>query len=308
MIPVDARIIELPRLGEAKMFKRILVPLDGSALSEKVLPIARQLADSFGSDIDLVYIIPTPADEIPEELTGQAIRDGEGYLKEMAESLSADVDKNRIGYSVQVGHPASKIIEQSETKEETLILMSTHGYTGLQRLLLGSVAGKVVQAAATPVLLIPAATKSPEGGPVEFKRVIMPLDGSKIAESVVPYVVSLCKMLDLELIVLRSYHPNFPGSSVRMHDVSKIVHDSAENYVKEKVKQLKNEGLERVSHKVLRGLAAQQINDYVLKTPNSITAMCTHGRHGVGRWMLGSVTNNVIHSSEWPVLVIRGTD
>ncbi len=307
MIPTDAWIIEIPRPGEAKMFKRILVPLDGSGLSERVLPIARQLAGSFGSSIHLVYVIPTPADEIPEEITAQAARDGEDYLKEMAESLSADVDKNRIGYSVQVGHPASRIIEQSESQEGTLILMSTHGYTGFQRLLLGSVAGQVVQATTTPVLLIPAEAKSPDSL-IEFKRIIVPLDGSKIAECVLPYVVGLCKMLDMELIVLRSYHPNFPGSSVRMHDVSQIVHDSAENYVKEKVKQLKSEGLEKVSHKVVRGLTAQQINDFALESPNSITAMCTHGRHGIGRWMLGSVTNNVIQSSEGPVLVIRGTD
>jgi len=290
------------------MFKRILVPLDGSALSERVLPIVGQLAGSFGSSIDLVYVIPTPADEIPEEITAQAAKDGDDYLKEMADSLSADVDQSKIGYSVQVGHPATKIIEQSESQKDTLILMSTHGYTGLQRLLLGSVAGKVAQAAPTPVLLIPAEAKSPEGNLVEFKRVIVPLDGSKVAECVLPYVVSLCKALDMELIVLRSYHPNFPGSSVRMHDVSQIVHDSAENYVKEKVKQLKSEGLKKVSHKVVRGLAAQQINDFALETPNSLTAMCTHGRHGIGRWMLGSVTNNVIHSSERPVLVIRGTD
>jgi len=290
------------------MFNRILVPLDGSALSERVLPIARQLAGSFGSSIDLVYVIPTPADEIPEEITAQAARDGDDYLKEMAESLSADVDERKIGYSVQVGHPATKIIEQSEIQKDTLVLMSTHGYTGLQRLLLGSVAGKVVQAAATPVLLIPAEAKSPDGNLVEFRRVIVPLDGSKVAECVLPYVVSLCKTLDMELIVLRSYHPNFPGSSIRMHDVSQIVHDSAENYVKEKVKQLKTEGLKKVSYKVMRGLAAQQINDFALETPNSLIAMCTHGRHGIGRWMLGSVTNNVIQSSEEPVLVIRGKD
>lgn len=292
------------------MYKRILVPLDGSALSERVLPIARRLARAFGASIDLFYAIQAPSEEIsegiPEEITSQAKKDGEEYLERMANSLSTDSEEMRIGYSVQAGYPASMIIELSESQRETLIVMSTHGYSGLQLLLLGSVASKVVQAAKTPVLLIPAGAKNPEGDLVEFKRIIVPLDGSRLAECSLPYVVDLCKILEMELILVRSYHPNFPGSSIRMHDVSQIVHDSAENYVREKARQLESEGLKKVSYKVLRGLPAAQITDFAIETPNSLTAMCTHGRHGIGRWMLGSVTNAVINSSEEPVLVIRG--
>ncbi len=290
------------------MYKKILVPLDGSALSERVLPIANLLASSLGSSIELVFAIPTPAEGIPEEIKSLARQDGDDYLKKIVNTLSKENGKTAISYSVQTGHPASMIIERAESTDETLILMSSHGYSGIQRLLLGSVAGKVVQATNTPTLLIPANAKNPEGDLVEFKRMIVPLDGSKLAECVLTHAVELCKSLDMELILVRSYNPNFPGSSIRMHDVSKIVHDSAENYIKEKVQELKNKGLKKVSYKVFRGRPTEQITDFAIETSNSLTAMCTHGRNGIGRWMLGSVTNAVIHCSEEPVLVIRGVD
>lgn len=290
------------------MYKRILVPLDGSVLSERVLPLARQLAQSFGSIIDLIYVVQQPSEEISEEVTPQDEENGNDYLGKIAKSISADIEGIKAEYSVQTGYPASMIIEQAESQDKTLILMSTHGYSGLQRLLLGSVAGKVVQASKTPVLLVPAGAQNAEGQLVEFKRVIVPLDGSKLAECVLPFVINLCKLLDMELILVRAYHPNFPGSSIRMHDVSQIVHDSAENYVKEKVQQLQNKGLKKVSYKVLRGLPAEQITDFAIETENSLTAMSTHGRHGIGRWMLGSVTDAVIHCSEEPVLVFRGVE
>lgn len=290
------------------MFKKVLVPLDGSALSERVLPIAECLAEYFDSHIELVYVVPSAPENIPEGMAFQAREEGETYLKGIAENLSAKKAVGKVTGSALNGYPASIIIEQAESQDDTLILMSTHGYSGVQRLLLGSVAGKVVQAAKTPVLLVPAGAKNPKGELVEFERLIVPLDGSELAETILPYAISLCKTLDLELILARAYHPNFPGTSIRMHDVSKIVHDSAENYIKDKAEQLKKEGVKKVSYKVMKGLAAEEITDLAMETPNSVTALCTHGRHGISRWMLGSVTNAVIQGSEEPILVIRNTN
>jgi nucleotide-binding universal stress UspA family protein len=210
-----------------------------------------------------------------------------------------------VGYRVQTGYPAAMIIEQADSQDDTLILMSTHGYSGVQRLLLGSIAAKVVQAANAPLLLVPAAAKSPSGELVEFERLIVPLDGSELAESILPLAVNLCKTLDMELILVRSYHPSFPGTSIKSHDVSQIVHDAAESYIKDKFERLTKEGLKKVSYKLLRGNASEQITDFALETPNSVTVMCTHGRHGISRWVLGSVTSAVIQSSEEPILVIR---
>ena len=286
------------------MYKRILVPLDGSDLSESALPYARQLAKALNTVVDLVYAVPTNlGDEIPEHITIEAMQDGETYLQRIADTLPKEL---RPRYQVKMGHPAEVIVDEAELQEETLVVMATHGYDGLKRLMLGSIAHKVVQVAETPVLLIPVGAKSPEGGPVELSRAIVPLDGSPLAEHILPTVIELCKALDMELILTRAYNPTFPGSSIRMHDISKIVHDAADSYIKEKAAELTKLCGKDVEYKVLRGIPAEQITDFALQTPNSMTAMCTHGRHGPGRWLLGSVTDAVIRCSQEPVLVVRG--
>ncbi len=284
------------------MYRRILVPLDASVLAEQVLPHALLLADRFKAATDFVCAVEV--EDIPENVIAEAKKDRVEYLQRISATLPQGVEPRCI---VEQGSPAEVILEQAESGngDLTLIVMATHGYSGLQRWILGSVAHKVVQAAKTPVLLIPAGAKSPEGGPVEFDRVIVPLDGSEVAEHILPYAVALCKTLDLEMILLRAYNPRFPGSTIRMHEVSGIVHDAAESYLKKKIAELASSGLKKLSYEVLRGIPAEQITDFALETPNSITAMSTHGRHGVGRWVLGSVTDAVIHSSEEPVFVVR---
>ena len=289
------------------MFKRVLVPLDQSDLSERVLPIAQCLAEYFDSKIDLVYVVSNDGETLPDDVAEDIRKEAEVYLKGIVDSWSSGKKAVNVEATVLEGYPASMIIEQAESQDDTLILMSTHGYSGVQRLLLGSVAGKVVQAAQTPVLLVPAGAKNLEGELVEFKRLIIPLDGSELAETILPYAIKLCRTLDMELILVRAYHPSFPGSTVRMREVSKIVHDSAENYISDMAEKMRQEGLKQVSHKVLKGLPADQITDFAVQTPNSVTALCTHGRHGISRWMLGSVANAVIHCAEEPILVIRST-
>ena len=284
------------------MYARILVPLDGSPQSEQVLHHARNLAQTFKASIDLVSAVEKQPD-VPDSVAKDLEKECQDYLNGIASAFPAGLKPGRI---VETGRPAEVVIlEQAETRDATLIVMGTRGFSGLKRLILGSVAHKVVQAANTPVLLIPPDAKSPEGGPVEFERLIVPLDGSTLAEHILPHAVSAAKTLDMELILLRAYNPRFPGTTIRMHEVSQIVHDSAENYLKEKVSELQAEGLTKVSYKIVRGNPSEQITDFAIETPNSVTAMCTHGRHGVGRWLLGSVTHAVIQCMEEPVLVVR---
>ncbi len=286
------------------MYTRILVPLNGSELSERVLPHAQHLAQAFNAEIELVYAVAA-IEDIPDKVAAEVAKDADAYLQRIADSFPAGLKPK---YSVKTG-PAAEVIANQATKEEgTLVVMSTHGYTGPKRWMLGSVAHKVVQHVQAPVLLIPVRAKGPDGGLVEFKSLIAPLDGSSVAEHILQHVVSLCKILDMELILVRAYHPNFPGTSIRMYDIAKIVHDAAENYIEEKARQLQGEGLKKISYKVLRGVPSEQITDFALATPNSLTAMCTQGKHGLGRLELGSVTNAVIHSTEEPVLIIRGPE
>jgi len=282
------------------MFDHVLIPLDGSALAEQVLPYGQQVAEACGASIELIGAVERG--DLPEEAVGEVEHEQRAYLKRIAESLPAKFSPTWV---CRRGRPAEVIVDHAGENPTTLIAMATHGYSGIQRWALGSVAHKVVQAAAAPVLLLPTRATSPSGGPVEFERIIVPLDGSSLAEQILDHAVELYRCLDMELILVRAYNPSFPGSTIRMKEVSAIVREAAENYLKDMQQRLQAKGLKKVSYKALHGVPAEQITDFALETPNSLTAMCTHGRHGIGRWLLGSVTESVIHSSEEPVLVIR---
>ncbi len=288
------------------MYSKILVPLDGSVLSEQVLPYARYLARLFTAPIELIFATKVTSQEIPDKISLSIRQDGESYLQRIADSLTKD---QRPEITVVSGRPAEVIIAQAEAKAGTLVAMATHGYSGLQRWVVGGVAQKVVQCVATPVVLVPARAEHAADRTIEFDKVIVPLDGSDLGEYILPHVTQLCQELGMELILVRAYVPNFPGSSIRMHEVSEIVRESADNYVQDKVRQLKEEGLQKVTCKVLRGVPAEQITDLARATPNSLIAMCTHRRRSLGgRCVLGSVTSAVVHSSQEPVLIIRGPE
>jgi len=284
------------------MFNRVLIPLDGSPLSEQVIPYAVTIAQLFQCSVELICAVDD--EDLPAEAIAELEQSRKACLRRVANALAESLKP--VVHCVH-GHPAQVIVDEAERLPDTLITMATHGYSGMQRWLLGSVAHKVVQVVDCPVLLLPSGATSPSGGPVELERVIVPLDGSELAEQILPHVRQLSLALDMEVILVRAFNPSFPGSTVRMQEVSKIVHDAAEHYLQRITQQLRDQGLTTVSYKVLRGIPAEQITQFALDTPNSITAMCTHGRHGVGRWLLGSVTDAVIHSSEEPVLVIRSS-
>jgi nucleotide-binding universal stress UspA family protein len=286
------------------MYKRILVPLDGSALSEQALPYATYLAGLFNASIELLFAVKVTSREIPEAVRFEIRQDGERYLKGIAGSLPAGL---KPSCKVQPGRPAEAIVEEAEVVPETLVAMATHGYSGLQRWVLGGVAQKVTQCVSTPVLLVPARAEPAASDAIRIERFLVPLDGSATGEYILPHIVPLCKALDMELILLRVYVPNLPGSNIRMHAVARIVREAAEAYLQETVRRLQGEGMEKVSARVLRGVPAEQINDFARDTPHSLTAMCTHRRSVLGgRCVLGSVTSAVIHSSETPVLILRG--
>jgi nucleotide-binding universal stress UspA family protein len=282
------------------MFRHILIPLDGSALAEQVLPYARQIAEACGTGVELISAVH--GEDLPEDILAELEAERCAYLERVAAALP-----KRLGarWVCRRGIPAEVIVAHAGQDPDTLIAMASHGRSGMQRWLLGSVASKVIQAAETAVLLLPTGATSPNGGPVEFERMIVPLDGSALAEHVLGPAVDLCRCLDMELILVRAYNPSFPGATVRMQQVTEIVREAAEVYLAEVAERLAPAGLKDLSHQVLHGVPAERITRFALETPNSLTAMCTHGRHGVSRWLLGSVTDAVIHSAEEPVLVIR---
>jgi len=300
------------------MYTKMLIPLDGSRTAEKVLPFARVLAQTVKIPIELLGIVDLgvmvahiAADKARylDTLITQGERSSGVYLKAIAERLPG----LSVTCTVERGRPAEAIIERAAADKGTLITMATHGRSGINRWLLGSVAEKVLRGTANPLFLVRGNEEGTTDGSAAMRSIIVPLDGSELAESVLPTVVAVAKMLDLEVVLCRVYE--LPASAyygaedyLPNYDALKAqVQDEARSYLEQKVEALKAMGLARVSSVVLEGSGADEIIHFAQARPDSLVAMCTHGRSGVKRWVLGSVTEKVVRHSGDPVLVVRAT-
>lgn len=299
------------------MYTGMLVPLDGSKTAENVLPYGRLLARVFHIPVELVEVLDiakiathVPAEKTPhlDTLMTEHERNSAQYLNEIARSFS-DVD---INCTVERGRPENVIIEKAAADKTILVAMATHGRTGISRWLLGSIAEKVLRGGTNPLLLIRANKEAPTEGEAVLRSVIVPLDGSELAESVLPTAVKLARTLNLEMILFRAYElpaSAYYGKENYLPDYDELrnrVKEQAHEYLEKKIEAINAEGVQNVSFVLVEGPGPHEIIDYARKSPNALITMCTHGRSGVQRWVLGSVTEKVVRHSGDPVLVLRG--
>lgn len=281
------------------MYNRILVPLDGSTLAEQVLPYVRMLSASLKLPIVLLRVFSEVSEQYADPLYGRYLdavaesfrNRAMDYLHEVKRTLT-DLDAE-VTCIVHEGHSASWIVTEAEREAGTIIAMSTHGRSGITRWLLGSVTDKVLHTTTTPLLLVRPQDGDGTAPMPELTSVIVPLDGSPLAEQSLPHVAALAKAAGLNVILVRAE-----------------THDDAtfRSYLHEIQEQLHEQGVHSVEERMLHGHAAENIVDLAHESKNSMVAMTTHGRSGIGRWMMGSVTDRVVRHSGSPVLVIRSEE
>ena len=206
------------------------------------------------------------------------------------------------------------IVDRASRDPGTLITLATHGRSGAQRWLLGSVAQKVLQASINPLLLVRPSEETLSLGEVRLNTTILPLDGSHLAEKIFPHVIYLANRLKLQVVLIRTYTVPTTGyfmatgvSPPAIGELGEKIKGEATDYLQAKVEELQAEGIEKVSFVAVEGRGPEEIIDLARKTSNNLVAMSTHGRSGIGRWVLGSVTDRVVCYSGDPVLVIRPT-
>lgn len=299
------------------MFTRLLIPLDGSKTAEQVMPCARTFADRFKLPVELLAVVDvgtllTCVERARrfDKLVEQASRQSKAYL----ERISGRFVGSRVRRSVEQGSAAELIIEKAAADKTTLIAMTTHGRSGLNRWLLGSVAEKVLRATTNPLLLVRANPEGKASGEASFKSIVVPLDGSELAQTALPTVIRIAKKLGLEVFLSRAYsNPYSPFVSggghyaVNVDELMKGIRDQARNYLEAKIAELRKRGVEQISYLLQEGVAADEIVSVADHTPESLIVMCSHGRTGVKRWALGSVAETVVRHSSSPVVVIRST-
>ena len=286
---------------------RILVPLDGSRLAERVLPCATAISNTLLGELVLFRAVSIPADARkaldragiqPETLLDKLEAEADHYLRSVARRLVPD-SQTEIGHMVRRGQPAEAIVEVSRQADVGLIIMASRGHQSVTHRSDSSVAERVMQVAGVPVLMVysgRACAASEQSA--ACKRILLPLDGSKMAEKALKPAAALAQALGSELVLFEASVPFLFESSTR------AAKRMAQRYLKGVADRLKEQGV-RASIAVQAGPAAQTITQYARRNHIDLIAMYTHGRKGIARMALGSVADRVLRAGNTPVMMVR---
>ncbi len=291
------------------MIETILVPLDGSPESEAVLPVASEVAHRTGSTLVLLTSVYQPGGWGEFQFTVDLEREArlaQQYLD------ARKVELERDGLIVEAlavsGPPAQAVIDYGVARPADLVTMSTHGRSGAIRWAFGSVADQVIHGSHTPLLLVrshkPAATLPPA-----FRKIFVPYDGSRLSESALPFIQEFARAFEAPIVLFRALFP--PASSdpgfeapIANDRLWTDLRELAERQLGELSEELGKAGL-KVSTAVKFGPTVDEIVQAAKGEQADLIAMSTHGRSGVGRWIMGSVADAVVRRSDLPVLLVR---
>jgi len=274
---------------------RILVPLDGSDLSEAILPLVGGGEHAWGAEVLLVRTVGAESSAGPT-----AESEALAYLAARAQTLERG--GLRVRCEVWHGDPSQTIVNAAARGGVSLIAMTTHGRRGWDRLRFGSVAESVVGKAPVPVLLVRGHVRWPADRP---PRILVPLDGSELSAAIVPVVAGLGRPLHaviellhvLEAMPLAGY-PDFALSLAGEGSGG----GAAREYLERAAAPLAAEAV-KVECVVLEGPVVTMITRHAADTGADLVAMSTHGRSGMARLLVGSVAQQVLRTADVPILL-----
>lgn len=297
------------------MFKRILVPLDGSELAERALGPALAVAKHYQAEL-LLLNAPMIAPALTAVVHSYDIPAFDMNMKQMhleaEQYLTYKRDTLRhegvvVRKVVQEGDPATVIVDTAADQNADLIVMSTHGYTGLERWVMGSTAERVLQSAPCPVLIL--RSRRP------IQQMAITLDGSELAEQALPPGLALASAFSAEVTLLRVKEPYHKPDPDLIHQLEQMepglgqhmvddFYANVDNYI-ERIRVENQEAHPHIEALSLVGPAAPSITDYLQTNEVDLVVMATHGRTGLGRWLYGSVTQKLLRNMPCAMLVVR---
>jgi len=314
------------------MFQRILVPLDGSVRAEHAILIAKRIARATGGAIILLRIVPPRLDHTPslivpspfkEELLQDTLAQVSSYLADVVSSTIGEEIKTEI--HALSGIPMHGILTFAQKNKIDLIVLCSHGYTGFKRWALGSVAQHIVRHSAVPLLLVreggpqPATQLADASHPL---RALVALDGSSLAEATLVPTIHLAAALSaprsgevhLLSVVTPPTKPQELLDEVELQD--RALHASA-TYLNLLADELSMTLATELGVKIITSVTmSDDVADTLIREAElgeesgafqayDLLALATHGRSGLERWMMGSITEWVLHGSKLPLLIVR---
>lgn len=305
-----------------KPLQRILIPSDGSPFSEQALPYARAIG---GVDAEFVLVQVTPRAEALYGLLGnrllsaEQVRDAtrEGASKDLAEARNTWIpDAPKVVYEVATGGYPEEILAAAERHDADLIVMATHGRGAVDRWVIGSVADRIARTSPVPVMLVHPVDEEPRQ-PVrpDFQRLIIPLDGSELANQALPFAARIARQHGIPvLLVTVSDVPRQLatvtafGAAFSARVYEELLAEGraeAERVLAHGASVLSDMGV-TASQQVLDGQVAKAIASQAGE--NDLIVMTSHGYGGLKRWLLGSVATKLIHHPELAFVLVPASD
>ena len=305
------------------MYKKILVPLDGSELAEKVLPYAIQLTARFQAETVLLHVFAAGE---PQSL-GMSKAYIEHTAEKVREQLQGIVPKSKLSAGkvpilikseVITGDVASSILKSAEESKIDLIIMSKHGHSGIGHWLMGSIAHKVFSVSSIPVLIIHPVNRDNIVQSRWPRNVLVPLDGSKMSETVLSHVEDLFNQGQSggEVTLIKVSEPpdliaDYPEAIMELswdehvNRAKSAAKEASLVYLGDKQKQLEAKGIKVNIGVVLGENAIPAIIRYIRECPVDLVAMTTHGHSRISVWPYGHVADRIIQVNIKPLLLIR---
>lgn len=276
----------------------ILVPLDGSPEALGALPYAEALSGA-GATIELLTVIHDASEQATAENQLQAAAQGPG---------NANVT---VRTRILTGDPAAEIVEAAANGGASMIVMASHGRGALGRLLHGAVADDVARQATVPVMVIRKELEGP--GPVGVMRLVLPVDGSALAEESLPFATTLAQRLGAPILLVRSVNvaelmPPAVGMGEAIpfevyDETERQMRQDAEQYLQDVAAKLRAGGL-NVTAQILFGPPASAISE--VTHAGDVVILVSHERSGIARWLMGSVAEQLVRIDEVPVVLVPG--
>lgn len=293
------------------MYDAVLVPTDGSPEAEYAAHYAVALAGTTGATVHVLSVVDESlyprgsvlSDDLVQESL-EAAREEAGEAVDRVAEMAAP--ETNVVTEVRRGVPAETIRSYAADHDVDIVVMGTHGRTGLKRYFIGSVAEEVVRTADAPVLTVRRQTEEPAA--TDVSRVLVPTDGSDASMAAVDHAIDVAATYDATLHTLYVVDQR---ALAAYYDTGPMIGDLIDNLTSvgenatEAVRERASEREVAVETTVLQGIPPAAIDEYVEENEIDLVVMGTHGRTGVERYLLGSVTERVVRTSEVPVLTVR---
>ena len=292
--------------------KNVLCPVDFSDISQHAVDHAAAIAHWYDATLTLLYVFVTlPTMDLPPLVLEDADRARlEGDLRRMAAAVPPGVSVDVRVEQTESAH--REILAQLAATHADLLVLGTHGRSGLERLFLGSVTEKVIRKATCPTLVVPPrASDVPPDAPVRFRRILCPIDFAESSLSALAYALNLAEEADAHLTLLHVIemppelreHPLAPN-----FDVDRI-HAAAEADARRRLRDLVPDQARTyctVETDVVEGRAYRRVLQRAAEEEADLIVMGVHGRGAVDLLVFGSTTHHVIRAAACPVLIVRG--